>query len=90
VTARAIAFKDDLYRRLAYRHCHYCYVRITRAQATTDHKVPKAHGGPTHRSNFVLACEPCNRRKGTTPYDTFKQLMMPVKRRRKERRRGRR
>jgi 5-methylcytosine-specific restriction endonuclease McrA len=29
-----------------------------------DHVYPEFHGGPTTAENIVLACRPCNRRKG--------------------------
>lgn len=29
-----------------------------------DHVIPEALGGPTVADNLVLACKPCNRRKG--------------------------
>ena len=30
-----------------------------------DHRIPEFHGGPTTAENIVLACQPCNRKKGT-------------------------
>jgi len=65
--------------------CHYCgdgppdYFevhysdgsgrRVTRLQI--DHKVPISEGGRHDLSNLVLACQPCNSRKGAKPYDDF-------------------
>lgn len=34
------------------------------AWATVDHVIPQAHGGTDELENLVLACGPCNVRKG--------------------------
>ena len=34
-------------------------------QATLEHIVPRALGGPDHESNLVIACAACNGRRGT-------------------------
>lgn len=39
--------------------CHYCGARAD----TKDHYIPTALGGTDHFSNFVPACEECNRVK---------------------------
>lgn len=40
--------------------CHYC----GQPGATWDHIVPESLGGPGRRENLVVACAPCNHRKG--------------------------
>ena len=40
--------------------CHYCGGLAT----TTDHIVPKRHGGLDNESNLVASCRQCNSRKG--------------------------
>ena len=55
--------------------CHYCDVTgrihwITPSWVwfeglEIDHVVPEYHGGEGTPDNLVLACRPCNRRKGT-------------------------
>lgn len=41
--------------------CVYCGNRDDRL--CIDHVVPKAHGGPDHISNYVIACNQCNATK---------------------------
>jgi hypothetical protein len=43
--------------------CFYCPTDVSE-EATIEHMVPVAHGGPSHLSNLVLACVPCNRDAG--------------------------
>jgi 5-methylcytosine-specific restriction endonuclease McrA len=63
-----------LRRRLVARdglRCFYCrkgFGNLHR-QATFDHYLPRSLGGPGGTYNLVLACEPCNTRKGARlPY----------------------
>lgn len=44
--------------------CFYCGMPTAFAVATNEHMVPKAHGGPNHLSNFVLAHKLCNLKAG--------------------------
>jgi 5-methylcytosine-specific restriction endonuclease McrA len=54
--------------------CHYCHKAVRIAHwsenyigsdvATVDHVVPLARGGTDHPSNLVVACRPCNMKKG--------------------------
>ena len=44
--------------------CQYCGVRCTHNSATIDHVMPRSKGGKTTWSNVVVACHPCNRKKG--------------------------
>lgn len=47
--------------------CWFCeigFLSADSAEITIEHLVPKAHGGPNHQSNLVLACQPCNREAG--------------------------
>lgn len=45
-------------------HCHYCKRKLEWEETTLDHVYPQSKGGPTNRSNTVLACKTCNNRKG--------------------------
>lgn len=47
--------------------CKYCESPMTLAEATFDHVVPRSGGGKGRRDNLVLACLPCNRKKGCKP-----------------------
>lgn len=44
--------------------CQYCGTWLPRPEATYDHVLPRAQGGGTHWENIVIACAPCNQRKG--------------------------
>lgn len=44
--------------------CQYCSRQVSRAEATFDHVVPRSQGGHTRWENIVIACTPCNQRKG--------------------------
>jgi len=47
--------------------CHYCsdVVGTSRRPATIDHVWPVSRGRVDHLWNLVLACSPCNSRRGT-------------------------
>ena len=57
-------------------NCHYCRkgVQIFHWSenyngpdvAAVDHVVPLSRGGADHASNMVVACRPCNMRKGSS------------------------
>lgn len=51
--------------------CHYCGRRIEPGTATLDHIVPQSQGGTHSVSNLLLACKPCNSKRGCTPYQKF-------------------
>jgi len=51
------------------RTCAYC--DATGVPLQVEHIVPRASGGTNRVSNLTLACEPCNRRKGTQSVSTF-------------------
>jgi 5-methylcytosine-specific restriction endonuclease McrA len=44
--------------------CQYCRRKVSRAEATYDHVVPRSQGGGTNWENIVIACVPCNQHKG--------------------------
>jgi 5-methylcytosine-specific restriction endonuclease McrA len=44
--------------------CQYCKKYLSKVEATVDHVVPRTKGGKTIWQNVVLACPPCNRKKG--------------------------
>lgn len=56
--------------------CQYCRKELGKADATVDHVVPRTKGGKTIWQNVVLACPPCNRRKGgRTPEEANMALL---------------
>jgi 5-methylcytosine-specific restriction endonuclease McrA len=44
--------------------CQYCGQKVSRPEATYDHVLPRAQGGKTCWENVVIACVPCNQKKG--------------------------
>jgi 5-methylcytosine-specific restriction endonuclease McrA len=54
---------------------------VTRAEGTFDHVVPRRLGGTTCWENIVMACVPCNQKKGgrTPEQARMKLATRPVK-----------
>lgn len=44
--------------------CQYCNARVSLRDATVDHVIPRARGGNHTWLNLVIACSPCNQKKG--------------------------
>lgn len=61
--------------------CQYCGKRLVKNDLTLDHVVPRSRGGRDSWENLVLACMPCNVRKGSrTPGEASMRLIrQPVK-----------
>jgi 5-methylcytosine-specific restriction endonuclease McrA len=51
------------------RQCAYCQTSGVPLQV--EHLVPKSRGGSDRASNLVIACEPCNKRKGSRTAEEF-------------------
>jgi hypothetical protein len=63
--------------------CIYCNVPIAgKIRATRDHLIPVSYGGPDWALNIVIACRPCNSRRGTIPFRTYCRLLSPTQNRR--------
>lgn len=45
--------------------CQYCETRLPLRRLTYDHVLPRSNGGKTCWENIVMACHPCNARKGS-------------------------
>lgn len=61
--------------------CQYCGKKVKRPEATYDHVIPRSQGGGTHWENIVIACVPCNQRKGgrTPEQARMKLATIPVR-----------
>ena len=72
---RSVAFnRRNVYLRDRGR-CQYCGDRVPSNGFDFEHVVPKAQGGRTTWENIVVACLPCNQRKGSrTPADAGMRL----------------
>jgi 5-methylcytosine-specific restriction endonuclease McrA len=56
--------------------CQYCGARLPRSQLTVDHVLPQSRGGGECWENLVVACMPCNVRKGNrTPEEANMPLL---------------
>lgn len=44
--------------------CWYCKKPVPSRKATKDHVIPRAKGGSSLWENTVMACWPCNQKKG--------------------------
>ena len=78
---KAVKFsRQNVYARDGAR-CQYCGGKVARHEATYDHVVPRAHGGKTTWENIVIACVPCNQRKGgrTPAQASMKLRSLPVR-----------
>jgi 5-methylcytosine-specific restriction endonuclease McrA len=51
--------------------CVWCGRRPWRRDLTLEHVVPRSRGGQTTAENAVVACRPCNRRRGSRPVDAY-------------------
>lgn len=61
---RAVKFsRENVYTRDQGK-CQYCGDKVSRAESTYDHVVPRALGGKTDWDNIVIACVECNQKKG--------------------------
>ncbi len=66
----------NIYGRDKFR-CQYCGLKISMANGTFDHVVPRAQGGRTSWTNIVTSCGPCNSQKGgRTPQQANMRLRM--------------
>ena len=72
--------RENVYARDGGR-CQYCGAGVRRSEITFDHVVPRALGGTTKWENIVIACVPCNQKKGgRTPVQAGMKLRAtPVK-----------
>ena len=57
LSRRALLLRDNY-------TCQYCGDTPGRENLTIDHVLPRSKGGRTEWENVVVACAPCNRRKG--------------------------
>lgn len=57
--------------------CQYCGMKLSRADATYDHVIPRRLGGDAGWENMVLCCFRCNQRKGGMTPD---EAGMPLRR----------
>lgn len=69
VVLRAAAYKAQDGR------CIYCFEPMRSTEATADHIHPQSKHGLTRPDNIVVACEACNRLKGSIGATKFRRLI---------------
>lgn len=55
--------------------CHYCLVHLDAGNFCNDHEVPVSRGGELGLENLVIACDDCNRAKGSLNGSEFERLL---------------
>lgn len=58
--------------------CHWCGCKLTAETATMEHVVPLSRGGLDHHNNRVLACYPCNQKRGNSMPEVFNSVEVKV------------
>lgn len=59
--------------------CQYCHEKITYRDSTLDHIKPLVAGGKDScKENMVLACHPCNRKKGPAEFEPDQLMDLSV------------
>lgn len=69
--------RENVYARDSGR-CQYCGKKVSRSEATYDHVLPRSQGGRTGWDNIVIACVPCNQRKGGRTPEQAKMKLASV------------
>jgi 5-methylcytosine-specific restriction endonuclease McrA len=61
--------------------CQYCGQKMGSRELTYDHVYPKSKGGETRWENIVMACTPCQRKKGskTVAQSGMRPLKTPIR-----------
>jgi 5-methylcytosine-specific restriction endonuclease McrA len=69
-----VCLRDDF-------RCQYCNSKLPMSMLNYDHVIPRSQGGKTVWDNIVMACYPCNDKKGgRTPEQAGMTLLsVPVK-----------
>jgi hypothetical protein len=69
-----VCLRDDF-------RCQFCGEKLPMSQLNYDHVVPRCKGGKTVWDNIVMACYPCNDKKGdkTLAEAGMRLLKVPVK-----------
>lgn len=58
--------KSGARKTLLWEHpfCFWCQCPLDESDSTVDHIIPRSRGGGNKLSNLVLACHPCNNKRG--------------------------
>lgn len=74
ISRRALLIRDQY-------TCQYCGVQPSSKELTVDHVIPRSQGGEMTWENVVIACKPCNNRKGNrTPTEANMRLLSQPRR----------
>lgn len=67
--------RRSVFKRWTIILCAYCGSILTPESATGDHVQPVSKGGKNKRRNIVIACAPCNSRKGSMDVEDFLRML---------------
>lgn len=74
ISRRALLIRD-------HYTCQYCGIQPPSKELTVDHVIPRSQGGEMTWDNVVIACKPCNNKKGNrTPAEANMQLLSQPRR----------
>ena len=61
-------FKKQLFKNGNTIYCAWCFIPLLLETATLDHNIALADGGSDRKSNWLIACYPCNQMRGKETY----------------------
>jgi 5-methylcytosine-specific restriction endonuclease McrA len=56
--------------------CVWCGREVWLRDLTREHVVPRSRGGAMTAENAVVACRPCNKRRGSKPVDAYARELL--------------
>ena len=65
-------FRESIFEAWGWR-CAYCDRQLCNNTATIDHIIPKHKGGHNTRRNMLCSCSNCNRKKGSSNWQSWYQ-----------------
>ena len=73
--AEAVMVKSWLTPWVLDKFCLYCGVKVYPHTFSLDHMEPLSRGGENRQRNLALACDPCNRAKGSLSRGEFQAIL---------------
>ena len=61
---RVPRFKRRMFKLGCPVYCCYCMQKVSKQDSSVEHCMPKWLGGGDNHENLLIACKPCNSRKG--------------------------
>ena len=73
--AESVMVKSWLTPWIVDKFCLYCGLKVYPHTFSLDHMEPLSRGGENRQRNLALACDPCNRAKGSLNKEEFYALL---------------